>query len=64
MISSELLVDDGDNLARNFLECSNDTYLCMHLKKFQNLLPITQNVCLAQDDRIQKEVKQKQCFLG
>jgi len=33
MFSGELPVDDGDNLAREFSECSNQLYICMHLKK-------------------------------
>jgi len=34
----------------------------LDLKKVQSLLPINQNISLAQDERIQKEGKEKECF--
>jgi len=39
------------------------TFACIS-KKFQILLTINQRVCLAQDERIQKQRKEKECFLG
>jgi len=63
ILSSELLVNNNHNLARKFAKCSNDTYLCMHLKKVRSLL-IKQRVCLDKMKEYKKKEKKRNVFWG
>ena len=57
------LQDDDDNPARKFSRMQQ-WYIPLHAyeRKVRSLLTINQRVILAEDERIQKEGKEKECF--